>query len=170
MFAIVATLFGTSASLGIGAMQIGRGVEIVGGIGKLPNAALIAIIAVLTACFIASAVSGVGRGIRWLSNINMVLAQHYVAVHLHRRPDAVHPEPVARCDHGVLPELLPHARPRPRLRRGSRDVHRHLDRLLLGVVDLLVPFVGIFLAKISRGRTLREFVLYVITMPTLDLA
>ncbi|MFO6005361.1 BCCT family transporter, partial [Pseudomonas aeruginosa] len=55
-------------------LQIGRGVEIFTGLGPSGNAAAVVIIAVLTAGFIASAVSGVARGIRWLSNINMVLA------------------------------------------------------------------------------------------------
>nr|WP_245192907.1 BCCT family transporter [Kocuria sp. JC486] len=72
--AILATLFGTAAALGIGALQIGRGVEIVAGLGETGNRMALLIIAVLTAGFIASAVSGVSRGIRILSNINMVLA------------------------------------------------------------------------------------------------
>src|SRR5689334_5146539 len=53
--AIFATLFGSAASLGLGALQIG-------------------VITILTAAFVASAVSGVAKGIQWLSNINMVLA------------------------------------------------------------------------------------------------
>lgn len=64
IFSIIVTLFGTAASLGLGALQIGHGIEIVSGIGELGNGILIAVIAVLTACFIASAVSGVSRGIR----------------------------------------------------------------------------------------------------------
>ena len=74
MLAIFATLFGSAASLGLGALQIGSGLEIVTGIGKVGNGVLVVIIAVLTVCFIASAVSGVAKGIQWLSNINMVLA------------------------------------------------------------------------------------------------
>src|SRR6478736_6291768 len=74
IFAIFATLFGSATSLGLGALQIGSGLQIVTGIGKVGNAVLIAIIVVLTVCFILSAVSGVAKGIQWLSNINMVLA------------------------------------------------------------------------------------------------
>jgi choline-glycine betaine transporter len=72
--AIIATLFGTAASLGIGALQIARGVEIVSGIGPTGNTVAMVIIMVLTIGTIASAVSGVAKGIRWLSNINMVLS------------------------------------------------------------------------------------------------
>ena len=167
MFAIVATLFGTSASLGIGAMQIGRGVEIVAGIGKLPNAALIAIIAILTACFIASAVSGIGRGIRWLSNINMVLALSLTVFIFVAGPTLfiLNLWPAAIMDYaqnffGML---------------GLGPAHGSEAAAFVGSWTVFYwawwiswsPFVGIFLARISRGRTLREFVIYVITMPTL---
>jgi len=69
--AIIATLFGTAAALGIGALQIARGVEVVGGLGPTGNRLALVIIAVLTGATIASAVSGVAKGIRWLSNLNM---------------------------------------------------------------------------------------------------
>ena len=74
IFAIFATLFGSATSLGLGALQISTGLEIVTGIGTTGNAVLVAIIAILTAAFVASAVTGVAKGIQWLSNINMVLA------------------------------------------------------------------------------------------------
>ena len=74
VLAIFATLFGSAASLGLGALQIGSGVEILGWFGSVGNGVLVAIIAVLTAAFVASAVSGIARGIQWLSNTNMVLA------------------------------------------------------------------------------------------------
>ncbi|MGD9606680.1 MAG: BCCT family transporter, partial [Leucobacter sp.] len=72
-FAILVTLFGTAVSLGIGALQIQSGFVLVTGIGPLGNMFLVGSIAVLTAIFIASAVSGVKRGIRVLSNTNMML-------------------------------------------------------------------------------------------------
>ena len=70
MFAIVGILFATSASLGLGTLQIGRGLQIITGLGEVGNAVLIAIIAVLTCVFLISAVSGVAKGIRRLSNFN----------------------------------------------------------------------------------------------------
>ncbi|MBR7540664.1 BCCT family transporter, partial [Mycobacterium tuberculosis] len=60
-------------ALGIAAMQIGTGVSIVTGVGPMTNAVLVGIICVLTIGFIISAVSGVSRGIRYLSSINIVL-------------------------------------------------------------------------------------------------
>ena len=62
VLAIFATLFGSAASLGLGALQIGSGMEILGWAGSVGNGVLVAIIAVLTAAFVASAVSGIARG------------------------------------------------------------------------------------------------------------
>src|SRR5687767_14274169 len=59
IFAIFATLFGSATSLGLGALQIGSGLEIVAGLGSAGNALLVGVIAILTVCFILSAVSGV---------------------------------------------------------------------------------------------------------------
>ena len=72
--AIVATLFGTASSLGLGALQIARGAQIVTGWNTAGNTVAIIIIVVLTIGTILSAVSGVTKGIRRLSNINMVMA------------------------------------------------------------------------------------------------
>ncbi len=74
ILAIFATLFGTAASLGLGAMQIASGVEFNGWVGKVGSPVLVGVITVLTICFVLSAVSGISRGIQWLSNIDMILA------------------------------------------------------------------------------------------------
>lgn len=74
ILAIFATMFGTAASLGLGALQIGSGIEVLGWVGQAGTMLLVAVVALLTLAFVASAVSGVSRGIQWLSNINMVLA------------------------------------------------------------------------------------------------
>ncbi len=79
IMAIIATLFGTAATLGLSALQIGRGVEIISGAGPLANNTILMIIGVLGVGFIISAVSGVARGIRYLSNINISLTLGLVA-------------------------------------------------------------------------------------------
>src|SRR5699024_10875300 len=73
IFVIIATLFGTATKLGLSAIQIGQGVTIVTGIVLLGNKILMSIIGVLGICFVISAVSGVARGIRYLSTINISL-------------------------------------------------------------------------------------------------
>ena len=74
VLSVLVTIFGVATSLGVGALQIMRGVELVSGWSPAGNGLLIGIVAFLTAVFIISAVSGVKRGIRLLSNINMMLA------------------------------------------------------------------------------------------------
>lgn len=166
MFAIVATLFGTAASLGIGALQVGRGVEIVAGIGKLPNAGLILIIAILSAAFVASAVSGVGRGIRWLSNINMSLALVLAAFIFIAGPTLFLLNLVPASLTEYLSELLHMMSKGPSWGPEAADFSGTWTVFYWAWWISWSPFVGIFLARISRGRTLREYVMYVLVVPT----
>ena len=87
MLAIFATLFGSAASLGLGALQIGSGIEYqrLGSTASGKTRAGRRSSCVLTIAFIASAVSGIAKGIQWLSNINMVLALVLAAVRLRGR-------------------------------------------------------------------------------------
>src|SRR5699024_8846273 len=79
MMAFFATLFGSAASLGLSSFLLIRCVLIMSGAVELANNAVITIIGVLGAAFIISAVSGVARGIRYLSNINISLTLGLVA-------------------------------------------------------------------------------------------
>jgi choline-glycine betaine transporter len=67
IIAIFATIFGSAASLGLGALQIGGGLDITGFLPDAGNEVLVPLIIVLTAAFVLSAVSGVAKGIQWLS-------------------------------------------------------------------------------------------------------
>ncbi|GHD34366.1 hypothetical protein GCM10007147_39860 [Nocardiopsis kunsanensis] len=166
IFAIVATLFGTAAALGIAAMQIGSGVSIVSGSGELTNNTLVVIIAVLTVGFVVSAVSGVARGIRYLSNLNIVLTIGIVAIVLFLGPTL------------FLLNLLPSA-----VMEYIGSMFDMMGRSLswgpetqefqsLWTVYYWAwwiswsPFVGIFLARISRGRSIRQFTLGTIIIPS----
>ncbi|MEV0869060.1 BCCT family transporter [Brachybacterium paraconglomeratum] len=164
--AIIATLFGTAASLGIGALQIARGVEIVGGLPPTGTALAMVIIGVLTVGTIASAVSGVARGIRWLSNINMALAL-VLAVFIFAVGPAVflmNIIPGAITEYfGTLPDMLG-----ANMSEGE-DMQTFLSSWTTFYWAWWVswaPFVGVFTAKISRGRTIRQFVLGVLLIPS----
>lgn len=165
IFAIIVTLFGTAVSLGIGALQIAQGVEIVSGIGPIGNKVIVGIMAILTAAFIISAVSGVSRGIRILSNTNMVVAGS-IAIFVFVAGPTI-----------FLLNLLPSSF-LAFFRNSLMMLARNPDQGE-GVAKFLsswtvyywawwiswTPFVGMFIAKISRGRTLREFVTVVIVVP-----
>jgi len=164
--AILVTLFGTAVSLGIGALQIGRGVEIVAGIGELGNAALVGIIAVLAAAFIISAVSGVKRGIRILSNINIVLAAVLALFVFVAGPTVLILTLIPSVGANYVGEL-------PTMLGQSLTTSEDAEAWMAAWTTFYwawwiswSPFVGLFIAKISRGRTLREYVCGTVLVPS----
>nr|WP_244409087.1 BCCT family transporter [Stackebrandtia nassauensis] len=168
ILAIFATLFGSAASLGLGALQISSGLSELGWTnGGLTNGVLLMIIGVLTLAFVASAVSGVEKGIQWLSNINMVLAGLLVAFLFVFGP--------TKYILNVLPtsmasylEELPQMMGRTGATGGS-DVATWLGGWSVFYWAWWIswtPFVGMFIARISRGRTIRQFVGGVLLVPS----
>jgi choline/carnitine/betaine transport len=167
ILAIFATLFGSAASLGLGALQIGSGLELVAGLGKAGNALLVAIIVVLTLCFILSAVSGVAKGIQWLSNTNMVLAV-VLAVFVFVVGPTVFILNLVPTAVGSYFQDLAMMSARTDAAGGSA-----MKEWLSGWTIFYwawwvswTPFVGIFIARISRGRTVRQFVTGVLLVPS----
>ncbi|MGJ9424439.1 BCCT family transporter [Nesterenkonia halotolerans] len=166
MFAIIATLFGTAAALGIAVMQIGEGVVIVAGASELTNTMMIGIIAVLSACFVVSAVSGISRGIRYLSSINIVLTIGVIAVFFFAGPTLflLNLLPSAFMEYlGTMFQMMG---------RSASWGQETLDFQSAWTVYYWAwwiswsPFVGIFIARVSRGRTIRQFILGVILVPS----
>src|SRR5699024_657839 len=166
MFAIIATLFGTAAALGIAAMQVGEGYVIVAGASEVTNTVLVVIIAVLSMGFVTSAVSGVSRGIRYLSNTNIVLTIGFAALIFILGPTL------------FLFNLLPSALMEyigsffDLMARSASWGPETMDFQSAWTVYYWAwwicwsPFVGIFIARISRGRTIRPFLLGVILIPS----
>lgn len=170
MLAIFATVFGTAATLGLSAIQIGQGVEIVSGAGPLGNNALIAIITVLTCGFILSAVSGVSRGIRYLSNTNITLTLALVAFVFLAGPTLFLLN--------LIPSgILTYFQELPAMLGKSLSWGEETIDFQSGWTSFYwawwiawTPFVGMFIARISRGRTLREFAVVTLAVPSLILA
>ncbi|MFJ3768848.1 BCCT family transporter [Streptomyces sp. NPDC090082] len=167
ILAIFATLFGSAASLGLGALQIGSGFEELGWMEKTGTGLLVAIIAVLTVAFVLSAVSGVEKGIQWLSNINMVLAAILAVFVFIAGPTIIVLDllPTSLAAYvGDLPQLAG----RTEATSGD-DIHRWLGSWTVFYWAWWIswtPFVGMFIARISRGRTIRQFVGGVILVPS----
>jgi choline/carnitine/betaine transport len=167
MLAIFATLFGSAASLGLGALQIQSGLEIVGGIGRVGNGVLVGIIAVLTVAFILSAVSGVAKGIQWLSNINMVLAIALALFVFVFGPTVFILNLVPTSIGSYIGDL-----PMMSARTGAEGTETSTWLQSWTVFYWAwwiswTPFVGMFIARISRGRTVRQFVSGVLLVPSL---
>ena len=166
VFAIVATLFGTAAALGIAAMQIGTGVSIVSGTGEATNTTLVVIIAILTIGFVVSAVSGVSRGIRYLSSINILLTIALMLIVLFLGPTLflMNLLPSAIMEYlGSMFELMGRS-----LSWGSETQEFQSIWTVYYWAWWISwsPFVGIFIARISRGRSIRQFVLGTILIPS----
>lgn len=165
-FAIVVTLFGTAVSLGIGALQIQSGFMIVSGLGVGGNVFLIGAISLLTTLFIASAVSGVKRGIRMLSNTNMILTGLLGLFVLVVGPTVfiLNYLPTSLMsfvqDLGRMLTLNPNDGEEAVAFLGSWTTYYWAWWVSW------TPFVGMFIAKISRGRTLREFVTTIVLVPS----
>ncbi len=168
ILAIFATLFGSAASLGLGALQIGGGLTFNGWFGEIGTPILVAIIAILTCGFIASAVSGVAKGIQWLSNTNMVLALLLAVFVFLVGPTVAILNIVPTSIGQYFTDLAEMA---SRTNASGGDA---MDAWLSAWTVFYwawwvswTPFVGMFLARISRGRTIREFVTGVILVPSI---
>ncbi|MDJ0465650.1 BCCT family transporter [Streptomyces sp. H27-C3] len=167
ILAIFATLFGSAASLGLGALQIGSGVQELDWKKTVGTGLLVTIIAVLTIAFVASAISGVEKGIQWLSNINMVLAGLLVLFVFIVGPTIFMLDllPTSLGAYlGDLPQLIGRTEA-----TGNKDVADWLGSWTVFYWAWWIswtPFVGMFIARISRGRTIRQFVGGVILVPS----
>ena len=168
ILAIFATLFGSAASLGLGALQIGSGLEIVSGLGKVGNGVIVGVIVVLTLAFILSAVSGVAKGIQWLSNINMVLAL-VLALFVFVFGPTVFILDLIPTAVGSYFENLAMMSARTEASGGDGMAEWLSGWTVFYWAWWLswTPFVGMFIARISRGRTIRQFVTGVLLVPSL---
>lgn len=165
IFALLVTLFGTATSLGIGALQIQAGTEIVTGIPTAGNTFLIVAISLLTALFIVSAVTGVKKGIRFLSNVNMGLVIFMAAFVVIFGPTVFILDliPAGFVDFlGRVPEMFSVF---PSQGGEKAEFMTAWTTMYWAWWLSWSPFVGMFIAKISRGRTIREYVFVVIFAP-----
>jgi choline/glycine/proline betaine transport protein len=165
--AIVGTLFGVATSLGLGVLQIGSGLSFLEIIGGDPGKIVyIVLIGAITLMATVSVVTGVRRGIRWLSNINMGLAAvllFFVAVagaSLFLAREFV--EAVGL----YFQELVKHSFNTTALAGEDGTAWQGWwTAFYWGWWISWAPFVGVFIARISKGRTVRQFVAAVLLVP-----
>jgi glycine betaine transporter len=168
VIAIFATLFGSATSLGLGALQITGGIDEVFGSGRDSKVLAVGVIVFLTVCFVLSAVSGIERGVKWLSNANAVAAALLALFLLVVGPTVFILGTFTESLGGYLTHL-----PAMSFRDGVFDADVASPWLSAWTIFYWAwwiswtPFVGMFIARISKGRTIREFVIYVILVPSL---
>ena len=164
VMAVVATAFGVATSLGMGAQQINSGLFAVFGL-PVGSTAQVGIIVVTTLLFLTSAVSGLGRGIKWLSTGNLILAGLLALAVLLLGPTIAIIDTFTSTLGAYLSQFV------------SMSLRMTPFRENSWVGDWTIfywawwvswsPFVGLFIARVSRGRTIRQFIVGTVLAPTL---
>lgn len=167
ILAIISTLFGVATSLGLGAMQVNAGLARVVGLDQSLTAQ-VTIIVLITMVATASVVSGVNVGIRRLSELNMILAGALLLF-------LIVVGPTAFLFNAFVENIGNYLQHLPGNSFWTASFEPPMRREWLGSWTIFywgwwiawAPFVGMFIARISRGRTIREFLVAVLLAPTL---
>ncbi|WP_313823875.1 BCCT family transporter, partial [Citricoccus sp.] len=162
--AVVGTLFGIATSFGFGIEQIIGGLSFLGW-AERSTWLIIVLIAGITLVAVWSVVSGVHKGLKWLSNINMTLAALLALAIFILGPTLfllkAFPDNLGAYV-SLLPDAMLHTGPL------SEDGWENGWTIFYwGWWVSWAPFVGMFIARISRGRTIRQFIVGVLLAPTL---
>lgn len=165
ILAVFGTLFGLATSLGLGAMQISAGLERVFGIQHGIQTQLLLILVITLAAMI-SLVTGVNRGIRRLSELNLILCALLAVFVFAVGPTGEILAGLAANATGYASEIASRTFAFDLLQGESAEWSRAWTIFYWGWWIAWAPFVGTFVARISRGRTIREFVLGVLVVPT----
>ncbi|WP_240607120.1 BCCT family transporter [Cryobacterium aureum] len=168
VIAIVGTLFGVATSLGLGVKQIAAGLSFLGVVGEVTNTLLIILIVVITIIATASVVSGVGKGIKWLSNINLGMAGFLLVAVLLLGPTMYLLRLLVQSIGGYFQNVVGLTFDTGAFTgQAGLDFQGAWTIFYWGWWISWAPFVGVFIARISRGRTVRQFIAGVLLVPTL---
>lgn len=166
ILSIFATVFGTACSLGLGALQIQAGLSASGIIDDPSMSVVIGIVLVLTLAFILSALSGVGKGIQYLSNANLILAAILAIFVFVVGPTVVQLNLIPGSLGSYLENFLMMAGRTAENGEAAADFSSSWTIFYWAWWVSWSPFVGMFLARISRGRSVREFCVGVLLIPS----
>ncbi|WRV99008.1 BCCT family transporter [Grimontia sp. NTOU-MAR1] len=163
ILAVVATLFGLATSLGLGASQAASGLNYLFGI-PLGETTEVILVILITALALVSVMAGLDAGVKRLSEINMILA---IALLLF----VILMGPTIAILTGFFGNLASYVEYLPAL---SSPFGREDANFAAGWTAFYwawwiswSPFVGMFIARVSRGRTVREFIVCVLLIPSL---
>jgi BCCT family betaine/carnitine transporter len=163
ILAVLATLFGLATSLGIGAQQAAGGIEYLFGI-TANNTSMVLLVTGITALALLSVMAGLDKGVKRLSEINMVLAAMLLLF-------IILVGPTLAILTGFFSNLGSYLTHLPAL---SNPFGREDANFSQGWTAFYwawwiswSPFVGMFIARVSRGRTVREFLVAVLLVPSL---
>lgn len=164
--ALVGTLFGVAASLGLGVLQISAGLE-QANIVQATTMTQIGLILSIITLTIVSVVSGVARGMKWLSNTNLVLAALLMLVVLFTGPTLFLLREFVQSVGHYLQNVVGLTFNTLAFSGAEGEAWQAAwTTFYWGWWISWAPFVGIFIARISKGRTVRQFVAGVLLVPT----
>jgi len=159
----LATVFGVATSLGFGALQVNGGLAHVFGL-PVSTASQMGIIVVVSVLYMLSATTGLDRGIRYLSNVNLATAMLLLLVVLFAGPTSFLLDTFTTTFGGYLGALIPMSF---RLTPFQQSTWVQDWTIFYWAWWISwAPFVGMFIARVSRGRTIREFVCGVLLVPS----
>ena len=167
IMALLATLFGIITTLGFGASQLGAGLHQLGWISENSFSLQIVVIAVVMSLAIFSAISGVGKGVKILSELNLTLAFCLLIFVLVAGPTLYLLSAFSDNIGTYLSNLV-------QLSFKTYVYEQEHTAWFSGWTILYwawwcswAPFVGLFIARISKGRTIREFIFGVLVIPSM---
>ena len=166
IIAIIATLFGVAVSLGLGTLQIAAGLDAVFGVPSTITVLLI-IIAVTAVAYMLSASTPLDKGINFLSQASMYLAFLLLVYFMVVGPTLLEFNSFTQGIGTYLANIIPRSLnlsafdPKQQAWLGSWTIFFWATWIAWG------PYVGAFIARISKGRTIREFIVGVLVGPSL---
>ncbi|MBF1251298.1 MAG: BCCT family transporter [Haemophilus parainfluenzae] len=167
IMALLATLFGVITTLGFGASQLGAGLHQLGWISENSFSLQVVVIAVVMSLAIFSAISGVGKGVKILSELNLTLAFCLLIFVLVAGPTLYLLSAFSDNIGTYLSNLV-------QLSFKTYVYEQEHTGWFSGWTILYwawwcswAPFVGLFIARISKGRTIREFIFGVLVIPSM---
>ena len=165
ILAIIATVMGIATSIGLGILQIGGGLNYV---FHIPNTNVTKIgITILMVCiFLGSALTGLNRGVKWLSNINIGLGALLLSFMLIFGDLKFIVESYTLAIGDYITHFVEYSL-RINPYQGDNSWVQKWTVFYWAWVISWSPFIGGFVARVSRGRTIREFVVGVLLVPPL---
>ena len=166
VLAVFATVVGVAVSLGMGALQINGGLNYLFGV---PNTIWVQaiIIVIVTILFIMSAWSGLSRGIQYLSNLNISLGAVLMIAVLIIGPTVLILNMMTSSTGSLLNSFLFNTFDTAAQNPQKREWMSSWTLYYWGWWLSWSPFVGIFIARVSKGRSVREFIAGVLLVPAL---
>ena len=167
IMALLATLFGIITTLGFGASQLGAGLHQLGWISENSFSLQIVVIAVVMSLATFSAISGVGKGVKILSELNLTLAFCLLIFVLVAGPTLYLLSAFSDNIGTYLSNLVQLSFKTYVYEQEHIDWFSGWTILYWAWWCSWAPFVGLFIARISKGRTIREFIFGVLVIPSM---